>query len=133
MILILGIAAGLITGFTRSLISRKPFHPPELTQIWLVLVAVIPQLLIFQLPITAGRFSDTTAVVVLFLSQLILLVFIWFNRDKTGILILGLGLFLNLLVITLNGGLMPLSPHTAAALYPDLPFSTWEIGTRPFF
>ena len=131
MILILGIAAGWLAGSIRTLITGKPYHIPDLSQIWLVFAAVIPQLLIFQNHSTSGWFSDQAAAVILVITQLALLVFIWFNRDKTGILILGLGLFLNLLVITLNGGLMPLSPHTAAVLYPDLPFSTWEIGTRP--
>ena len=93
--------------------------------------AVIPQLLIFQNHSTSGWFSDQAAAYILVISQLILLVFIWFNRDKTGILILGLGLLLNLLVISLNGGLMPLAPDTAAALYPDLPDTSWEIGARP--
>jgi hypothetical protein len=40
-------------------------------------------------------------------------------------------LALNLLVILLNGGLMPISPETARALYPDVPPSVWQIGTRP--
>jgi hypothetical protein len=131
MILLLGIAAGLLIGIIRARIAGKTIRVPELSQIWLVLAAVIPQLLIFQIPYTAGWFSDTAAAAVLVISQLTLLVFIWFNRDKTGILIMGLGLLLNLLVITLNGGLMPVAPETAAALYPDLPLTTWEIGTRP--
>ena len=45
--------------------------------------------------------------------------------------ILGLGLLLNLLVITLNSGLMPIAPETATALYPDVPLSSWQIGLRP--
>jgi len=131
MILILGIAAGLLSGVIRSQITGKPYRVPELSQVWLVLIAVIPQLMIFQIPYTAGWFSDTAAAAVLVISQLLLLVFIWLNRDKIGMCILGLGLILNLLVITLNGGLMPLAPETAAALYPDLPSSYWELESRP--
>ncbi len=131
MILILGIAVGWLTGLIRSQITGKPFRVPELSQIWLVLVAVIPQLLIFQIPYTAGWFSDTAAAAVLVVSQLLLLVFIWINRDLTGIRILGLGLILNLLVITLNGGLMPIAQETAQALYPEIPLSTWQLGSRP--
>ena len=131
MILTLGIAAGLLIGLIRSRIMGTPYQIPEFSHIWLVLAAVIPQLLIFQIPLTAGRFTDTTAMAVLVISQLVLLIFIWFNRDKAGILILGVGLLLNLLVISLNGGLMPVAPETVAALFPDLPISTWEIGTRP--
>jgi len=131
MILILGIAAGWLSGVIRSRITGTPYRVPEFSKIWLVLIAVFPQLLIFQIPYTAGWFSDTAAAAVLVISQLLLLVFIWFNRDKVGMCILGLGLILNLLVITLNGGLMPIASETAAALYPDVPSSTWEIGSRP--
>jgi hypothetical protein len=131
MVLLLGIAAGWLVGLARSRITGKPYRVPELSQVWLVLAAVFPQLLVFQIPMTAKWFSDTQAAMVLVASQLILLVFVWFNRDKVGIRILGLGLLLNLLVITLNRGLMPMAPETARALYPDIPLSAWEIGTRP--
>jgi hypothetical protein len=131
MILILGIAAGLLIGIIRTLTTGNQLRPPELSQIWLVLVAVLPQLLVFQIPSTAGWFSDAAAAAVLVASQLILLVFVWFNRDKTGLVILGVGLLLNLLVITLNSGLMPVAPETATALFPEVPISSWEVGTRP--
>ena len=131
MILILAIAAGWLSGLVRSCIVRKPYRVPELSRTWLVLVAVVPQLLIFQIPYTAGWFSDTWASAVLVISQLLLLGFVWFNRDLIGFRIFGLGLILNLLVIILNGGLMPLSPETAQALYPEVLPSVWQIGSRP--
>jgi hypothetical protein len=131
MVLVLGIAAGWLGGLLRSRITGKPYRAPELKKIWLVLAAVLPQLLIFQIPFTAKWFSSSWAAVVLVASQLVLLVFIWFNRDKAGIKILGLGLALNLLVITLNGGLMPIAPETVLALYPEIPLSAWQIGSRP--
>ena len=121
MILVLGIAAGWFGGLIRSWISGQPFRVPEFSRTWLVVAAVLPQLLIFQIPSTSGWFSDTWAAGILVASQLVLLVFIWLNRDKTGILILGLGLLLNLLVIIINGGLMPITPETARALYPRFP------------
>jgi len=43
---------------------------------------------------------------------------------------LGLGLALNLLVIALNGGLMPISPETVARLAPEAPPDAWQIGHR---
>jgi len=131
MILVLAIAAGWLTGLVRSWIVRKPYRVPELSRTWLVLVAVAPQLLIFQIPYTAGWFSDTWASAVLVISQLLLLGFVWFNRDLVGFRILGLGLILNLLVIILNGSLMPLAPETAQALYPEVSPSVWQIGSRP--
>jgi len=131
MILILAIIAGWLSGLVRAWIIRKPYRVPELSRIWLVLVAVFPQLLIFHIPYTAGWFSTPWASAVLVISQLVLLGFVWFNRDLIGFRIFGLGLILNLLVIILNGGLMPLAPETAQALYPEVPPSVWQIGSRP--
>ena len=131
MILILAIAAGWLSGLVRAWITNKPYRVPELSRIWLVLVAVLPQLLIFQIPYTAGWFSARWASAVLVISQLVLLGFVWFNRDLIGIRIFGLGLILNLIVIIFNNGLMPLTPETAQALFPDLPPGFWQIGSRP--
>jgi hypothetical protein len=131
MVLILAIAVGWIAGLIRSWIRGNPYRVPEFSNVWLVLAAVIPQLLVFQIPFTAGWFSDSWAVVILVCSQLLLLVFIWLNRDKVGIKILGLGLLLNLVVILLNRGLMPIAPETAQSLFPDVPVSAWHIGSRP--
>lgn len=130
MILILGIAAGLLAGLVRSWIAGKPYRVPELTGVWLVLAAVLPQILVFQFPLTAEWFSSTWAAVVLVASQLVLLLFIWLNRDKVGILILGVGLLMNLVVILLNRGLMPVSPETVLAVSPEIPISSLQIGTR---
>ena len=131
MVLVLGIVAGWLGGLVRSRITGQPYRVPELKKIWLVLAAVLPQLLIFQAPFTAKWFSSSWAAAVLVASQLVLLVFIWFNRDRVGIKILGLGLALNLLVIAFNGGLMPIAPETVLALYPEIPLSAWQIGSRP--
>jgi len=43
---------------------------------------------------------------------------------------LGLGLLLNFLVISVNGGLMPISPEMAARLYPAVAVNTWETGQQ---
>lgn len=131
MVLVLAIAAGWVAGLIRSWVRGTTYRVPEFSKAWLVLIAVIPQLLVFQVPYTASWFSDAWAAGVLVASQLVLLVFIWFNRDKKGVLILGLGLFLNLLVIALNRGLMPMTPDTIQALFPEHPISAWLIGSRP--
>jgi hypothetical protein len=52
------------------------------------------------------------------------------NIRRPGFWLLGLGLALNLLVILLNGGMMPISPETIQHLYPDAPFGAWQIGQR---
>jgi len=43
---------------------------------------------------------------------------------------MGIGLALNLLVITLNGGLMPIDPETVMQLAPGAPANGWQIGQR---
>jgi hypothetical protein len=131
MILLLAVAAGLLAGLARAGIQKKTYQVPELSWIWLVILAVTPQLLAFHITATAGWFSDRWAAAILVLSQLALLAFVWVNRQLTGVKIFGLGLVLNLLVISLNGGLMPMSPETAGALFPELPASTWMTGFRP--
>ena len=131
MILLLAVAAGLLAGLARAGIKKKPYREPELSWLWLVILAVAPQLLAFHISATAGWFSDRWASAILVASQLALLAFVWVNRRLTGMKILGLGLILNLLVISLNKGLMPLTPQTAGILFPELPASTWVTGLRP--
>ena len=50
------------------------------------------------------------------LSLVIFLMFVWVNRGLAGMPILLAGLVLNLLVISSNGGWMPISPTTAGKL-----------------
>ena len=52
------------------------------------------------------------------LSLVLLLVFVWQNRGLTGIQIVGLGVICNLVVILVNGGLMPITPDTLAQINP---------------
>jgi hypothetical protein len=131
MILLLAVAAGWLAGLARAGIQKKPYREPELSWLGLVILAVAPQLLVFHINATAGWFSDRWAAVILVGSQLALLAFVWKNRQLTGVKIFGLGLVLNLLVISLNGGLMPLAPETAGILFPEMPASTWVTGLRP--
>lgn len=56
--------------------------------------------------------TDGLSLVVLISSNLLVLVFIWLNRRLAGILLAGVGLVLNLLVISLNGA-MPVSSEAA--------------------
>jgi hypothetical protein len=103
---------------------------PNLRLVWLVPVAFVPQWLTFYLPATRKLISDDLAAAVLIGSQTFLLVFAWLNRSQPGFWALGLGLALNLLVIALNGGLMPTSPETVARLVPDALPGAWRVGRR---
>lgn len=46
---------------------------------------------------------------------------------------LGLGLALNLLVILLNRGFMPIRPEAIRFLAPNAPASAWQVGKRVVF
>jgi hypothetical protein len=109
---------------------KRPFQLPEIRWMWLVSLAVIPQILAFYLPATAYLFTKEAASVALVSSQIGLCLFVWINRHIPAFWILGLGLALNLMVILANGGLMPVSPETIMRLLPDLPAESWQIGER---
>ena len=130
MILLLAIAAGLLAGLARAWHGGRRLMSPDLRLVWLVPVAFVPQCLAFYLPATRKLISDDLAAAILVSSQALLLVFAWFNRGQAGFWALGLGLALNLLVIVLNGGLMPISPETLSRLVPDAPPGAWQVGRR---
>ena len=128
MILVFAVAIGLAAGFFRARLKGEPYQPVELEHLWLVLVAALPQVLAFFLPATRERIPDQWIPTLLISTQLILLVFVWVNRRKPFIWLLGLGLLLNFVVISLNGGWMPISPETIQSQ--NVPADRWQIGSR---
>ena len=129
MILVQAVVAGFLAGQIRAWYGGRRLSAPDLRCACLVLLAFIPQWLAFFLPASRNLVPDRLAPAVLVGSQALLLLFAWLNRDRPGFRALGLGLALNLLVITLNGGLMPISPETLARLVPEIPES-WQVGGR---
>ena len=129
MILTVAVLVGLLAGLARAWYGRRPLQVPQLQHIWLVVIAFIPQWLAFHLPATNAVIPDWAAALCLPFSQAILLIFAWVNRQHVGGALLLLGLALNLLVITANGGFMPISPEAVHRLAPGAP-DTWEIGSR---
>ena len=130
MILLWAVAAGLIAGLGRAWVGRHEFQPPELRLLWLVPVAYLPQFLAFNWHTTRALIPHSLAAAALVGSQILLLIFAWVNRNKPGFWALGLGLALNLLVITINGGLMPISPETVTQLSPNAPPDSWGMNQR---
>lgn len=130
MILILAVLIGLLAGIIRAYIRKFHFSQPQINLLWLVPVAFLPQLLSFYLPATRNRIPDVLASFSLISSQLLLLLFAWVNRKQPGFLYLGVGLCLNLTVIALNGGFMPIRPEAVLRIYPEIPKSVWQIGER---
>ena len=130
MILLVAVAAGLLAGLARARHGRRSLRVPDLRLIWLALAAFLPQMVAFYLPAGGRLLADSLAAAALVGSQGILLIFAWLNRSRPGFWALGLGLALNLLVIALNGGLMPISPETASRLMPDAAPDIFQIGHR---
>jgi hypothetical protein len=131
MILLLAVAAGLLAGLGRAWYGGHHLQPPNLRMIWLVPIAFLPRWLAFYLPATRKLVGDNNAAAAALVgSQALLLIFAWLNRNQPGFWPLGLGLALNLLVIALNGGLMPISPEVAAQLLPGAPPDTLQVGER---
>jgi len=131
MILVFAVALGLAAGFIKARFTKVPYQPIDLKFFWLVLVAAIPQVLAFFVQATRDRIPDQWIPIILIATQLILLVFVWLNRKHPSMWILGLGLILNLVVISLNGGWMPITPETLTKL--GAPADTWQIGSRHAF
>ena len=130
MILLVAVVAGVIAGILRARVNKVPYQSIAIKHIWLVLVAYLPQFFAFSFPATRSNIPDQGISILLILSQIILIVFIWLNRKMPGGWLMGLGLILNFLVIVLNGGMMPLSPQNAQYLVPDGSSITFTLGER---
>jgi hypothetical protein len=130
MILLTAILVGLLVGQLRARQVGSAWQVPELQHSWLVPVAFLPQFFAFYLPASRERIPDAVAAICLVSSQIGLLIFCLLNRHQGGLKILGAGLLLNLLVITANGGFMPLSMETAEQLIPKHILENMKIGSR---
>lgn len=130
LVLLLAIVTGLAAGLLRARLNKSKLNIPNVRLVWLVLVAFLPQLFAFQMHATSLAIPAGLAAASLVSSQLLLLIFAWTNRKLPGGWLLASGLILNLSVILLNGGLMPISPQTVARLVPAAPAGTWHTGSR---
>jgi len=129
MILTVAVLAGLLAGLARVWFGGRQPQVPQLSLVWIVVIAFLPQWLAFHLPVTRAVIPDWGAALCLTFSQATLLLFAWVNRSHAGGILLLLGLALNLLVIAANGGLMPISPEAVHRLAPGAS-ETWELGSR---
>lgn len=117
MVLLAGIVLGLAVGLSWAASNRVRYEAPVLHHLWLVPLAILLQWL------------ESTARFPIIASQVLLLAFAFLNRRHVGMHILMVGAVLNFLVMSANGGYMPISPQTASRLLPeenilDLPAGT---------
>ena len=130
MILLVAILAGLVAGFCLARLQKRAWTIPPLRKPWLIVIAFLPQFIFLYLPGIRFRMADWLAAAGLILSMLLLLIFCWFNRRFSGVWLLAAGLCLNLLVMTANGGFMPISPQTASHLVAPGTLATLGNGDR---
>jgi len=130
MILWFALGAGLLVGIGVSLWQRHPYRPPVLQQTWLVFVGFLPQFLAIYFPNTRLLFPDWLAAICVLVSLSVLLIFSWLNRRLPGMPVLMAGLILNLAVIAINGGFMPINMQTAQRLVGAERAASLEYGNR---
>jgi hypothetical protein len=130
MILALAVAVGLAACLVRhrgSAFRRIAAIP--LRSAWLALVALVLQWPLLRAP--AGPVQRIGVQQALFLlSHLLLLGLVWRNWRLPGIQIVGLGVVCNLLVMAVNGGLMPITPETLVQINPGSTLAQWPIGAH---
>ena len=113
MNLLLGAALlGWVGGMIWARTAHRPYQVPDLRWAWLVPLAFVPQFFAFVLPATRTAIPTAWIPVALVGSQALLLLFAIINIRQIGFWLLAGGLVLNLAVILLNGGMMPISPDT---------------------
>jgi hypothetical protein len=117
MVLWVGIALGLAVGLGVAAKQNVRYEAPVFRHLWLVPIAFLLQW---------WEQSNDYPIIA---SQLIFLAFAFFNRNHKGMLILFMGAALNLLVMSANGGRMPISPETASRLFPKENLWDFPAGT----
>jgi hypothetical protein len=90
--------------------------------------ALLLQIIAFTVPLG----DDIHRRALLLLSYVVLIGFIALNLRRLGLSIIGIGLLLNFLVISANGGLMPVTPETLArGDFPDdVTVGEWVPGSK---
>lgn len=119
MVLLAGVALGLLVGLGLARRNEVPYEAPVLRHLWLVPLAFLLQI------------WEQSAAFPIIASQLIFLVFVVFNLQHRGMQILMIGAVLNILVMSANRGYMPISPQTASRLFPQE--NMWDVPAGTLF
>jgi hypothetical protein len=130
LILLVAVFTGWLAGLLYARWQKRTWTIPQVRFAWLVIIGFLPQFFAFYLPATRDRMPDAWVAASLLVSDILFLVFCWFNRHLAGVWLLGGGAALNLIVIASNGGFMPISPQTASHLIPPTLLETLPVGGR---
>ncbi len=128
MILAWSVVLGLVLAgivYRHNLLSH--IEGIRLHSAWLVFIGIILQIPLLTVKSTEVGKLFFQQVLYLF-SYLVLLVFIWQNRFQVACWIVGSGLLLNLVVILVNSGWMPISPQTLVKINPGSDETNWQVG-----
>lgn len=123
MLLVVVAICGLLAGFHRAMVNKRRLSLPIVRWWWLLVPSAAATWITRYFAL-----SIPMVITVLLLSQALPLIVAWANRRQPGMWLLGAGLALNLLVISLNGGFMPISPETLQAM--GVSPECWIIGQR---
>jgi len=128
MILSLAVVLGLtiaIVRYRRQAFSRIASIP--LRYPWVILIAIILQIPLLRAPaVLPGQIRIQQAL--LLISYMLLLLFFWLNRHLAAVWLIAAGILANLVVILLNGGLMPVTPQTLVKINPGSTVDEWQTG-----
>lgn len=113
--IILGLFVGLIRGGLRH--GLQQFSRIRLRGGIIFPILLIVQLLIFRFQVNSDWLSSASGYIFMFI-YVAGMVFLWMNRDQKGFGSILAGVFLNFLVMAVNGGRMPVSMSAASVLDP---------------
>ncbi len=129
MIMVLVLVVALLVAVLRGGSLRRlvgfPLHGPAVP----IAVFALQSTVIYSggAALVAVRYP---AALVLPLSYLVLLAFVWANRHIPGVLLIGLGLLLNLAAIVANGGYMPITPEVLQSIGHGDHVAALQVGAR---
>jgi hypothetical protein len=130
MILLYAVIVGLAASLMRARLTHRILRLPRLNWEWLVFISVIPQVFAFYISFSAQFIPDSILPGIQILSMAGLVLFALKNVLAPGFWALGLGLLCNFLVITSNGGWMPISVDTLQRMVPARSQDYWTVGSR---
>jgi hypothetical protein len=128
MILALAVAVGLagaLLRYRKDALNRIAALPLRFS--WILILAIILQIPLLRAPAVPPH-DLRLQQALLFLSYLLLLVFVFLNWRMSGILLAGVGMGLNLLAILANGGFMPVTAQTLVRINPGSQVQDWTVG-----
>ncbi|AYB46653.1 DUF5317 domain-containing protein [Paenibacillus lautus] len=113
--IILGLIVGLIRGGFRH--GLQQFSKIRLKGGLIFPILLIVQLLIFRFQANSDWLASASSYVFMFI-YVAGMIFLWMNRDQKGFGSILAGVFLNFLVMAVNGGRMPVPMSAASVLDP---------------